>query len=84
METGHTELECDSMNAAVEAAKKHTSIFVPSHMDTVVRMARRKKPYTVVPLKNNDIYNFEDMAKNLLPTSAYDISGKRVKWMQTR
>jgi hypothetical protein len=42
LETGHSQMECDS---------KSTSAFLPLHWDTVIRMARWKKPYTVIPLK---------------------------------
>ncbi|KAJ8319696.1 hypothetical protein KUTeg_002739 [Tegillarca granosa] len=46
LEPGHTEMEVDSMHAAIEAAKKNTEIYVPSQWDTVVRLARKRKPYT--------------------------------------
>jgi hypothetical protein len=61
LETDHSqnEMECDSINSAVERAKKSMSVFLPSHWDTVIRMARRKKPYTVIPLKCSDFLNFK-------------------------
>jgi hypothetical protein len=42
-------MECDSMHAAIEFAKKKTEIFVPQQWATVIRMARRKDPYMIVP-----------------------------------
>ena len=42
------------MHAAIEFAKNNTQIFVPSQWDTVLRMARRRSPYTVVPLKHTN------------------------------
>ncbi|MEW8548265.1 MAG: hypothetical protein AB2693_32575, partial [Candidatus Thiodiazotropha sp.] len=82
LESGHTQMECDSMHAAIETAKKRTSVFVPSQWDTIVRMARRKSPYTVVPLKHYDILNFKPVAEKIIPQAAVDEDGKRVMWMK--
>jgi hypothetical protein len=43
------------MHAAIEFAKKKSEIFVPQQWATVIRMARRKDPYMIVPLKFGDI-----------------------------
>jgi hypothetical protein len=51
LESGHTQMECDSMQSTIEQAKKRTSIFIPSQWDTIITMARKKHPYIVVPLK---------------------------------
>lgn len=75
-------MECDSMHAAIEAAKKHTSIYVPCQWDTIVRMARKKKPYEVIPIKYSDIYNFREIAKKLFPSTAVDSKGHKIKWMK--
>ena len=61
LESGHTQMECDSMHAGIEFAKKRTEIFVPCQWDTVIRMARRRKPYTVIPLKHEDIIDFKEV-----------------------
>ena len=31
LESGHTQMECDSMHSAIEFAKKKTDIYIPSH-----------------------------------------------------
>lgn len=77
-------MECDSMHAAVEAAKQCTSVFVPSRWDTIVRMARKRKPYTVVPLKYTDIIDFKDVSSKLFPLSIVDTNGKKVKWLKIK
>ena len=65
LEPGHTQMECDSMHAAIEHAKKGTSIFIPSMRDTIIHMARRKNPYIVVPLKYDHFWNLKKLAKQL-------------------
>ena len=49
LESVHCHMECDSMHSAVEHAKKSTPIYTPYQWDTVLRQARRRNPYTVVP-----------------------------------
>lgn len=39
LESGHTQMACDSMHSAIEFVKTKTEIFVPSQWDTVSRMA---------------------------------------------
>lgn len=63
LESGHTQMECDSMHSAIEFAKKKTEIFIPQQWSTVVRMARRTKPYMVVPLKHSDVYDLKDLTR---------------------
>ena len=58
LESGHTHMECDSIHAAIEFAKKKTQIFVPSQWDTVITMARRRDPYQVIPLRYKDFLDF--------------------------
>lgn len=84
LEPGHTEMECDSMHAAIEAAKKCTSVYVPSEWDSIVRLARKKKPYTVVPLKYYDILNFKEVSSKIFPTTIVDTTGKRVQWLKLK
>ena len=86
LETGHTQLECDSMHAAIEFAKKNTQIFVPSQWDTVFRMARRRSPYTVVPKKTYQlyIYDLKDLAGRICRNVKITRQGERVNWMKVK
>ena len=52
LETGHTQMECDSMHAAITYAKKSTPVHIPSDWDIIFRMSRRKRSYTVIPMKH--------------------------------
>jgi hypothetical protein len=51
LEAGHTQMECDSMHAAIEYAKRKTNVFIPSQWDTIIHMTRRSNLYIVLPLK---------------------------------
>ena len=83
-ESGHSQMESDSIHAAVERAKKNTSVFLPSHWDTVIRMARRKNPYTVVPLKFSDFLDFKPTTQHCLPPNLNEVTGEKVHWMKIK
>ena len=65
LETGHTNMEVDSIHAAVEHAKKNVKVFVPTDWQTVCSCARRRKPYTVVSLLHDQFVDFKEMSKSL-------------------
>ena len=84
LESGHTHMECDSMHAAIEFAKKKTAIYIPSQWDTVIRMARRKNPYTVIPIKHEDIIDFKQVKAQKIKNVRMTTEGKKVNWTKIR
>ena len=84
LETGHTQMERDSMHAAITHAKKNTPIYTPSGWDIVLRMARRRKKYTVVPLSHTSFYNFKKIAEVSIHNTRIDTYGRKVNWLQIR
>ncbi|CAG2211934.1 unnamed protein product [Mytilus edulis] len=84
LESGHTQMECDSMHSAIEFAKKKTEIYIPSQWATVVRMARRTNPYSVVPIQHEDIYDFKKLQKTTLTYSKVDANGEKVNWLKIK
>ena len=84
LEPGHTQMECDSMHAAIEHAKKSTSIFIPSMWDTVIHMARRKNPYIVVPLKHDNFWNLKKLSKDFCHNVKVTTNSKRINWFRIK
>ena len=84
LESGHTQMECDSMHSAIEFAKKKTELYIPSKWATIIRMTRRKNPYYVVPLQYEDIYYFKEVTKSTLKYSKVDSEGIKVNWMKIK
>lgn len=87
LESGHTHMECDSMHSAVEHAKKNTPIYTPYQWDTVLRQARRRNPYTVVPVRHGDMKDYkkvkQDRQKNVkLTTEGKKVIWNKIKWMR--
>lgn len=51
MESGHSEMECDSMHSTIEKAAKNVKIQVPRDWHNVILMARQRQPYNVVEMQ---------------------------------
>ena len=56
-------MECDSIHSTIETAKRKTSVFVPSQWNTVIKLARKKNTYIVIPLKYCDVLDFKKFAQ---------------------
>ena len=83
-ERGHSQMESDSIHSTIEAAKKKTSVYVPSQWNTVISLARRKKPYTVIPIKYKDIMDFKDFTSTCCPNMKFTTTGSKVNWMKAK
>ena len=86
----HSCMESDSMHSAIETAKRKTQVHVPSQWDTVIRLARKKKPYLVNLLRFSDFYDYKSLGDSLLSgASRLDRHGqkvnfRRIVWFQYR
>ena len=67
MVPGHTHMECDSVHAIIEKAKKRMDIFVPNDWFNLVRMAKTSPPYlTVVPINQDKIYRWDKVSEEIM------------------
>ncbi|KAK3090584.1 hypothetical protein FSP39_012887 [Pinctada imbricata] len=83
-EKGHSEMESDSIHAAVERAKRNTNVYHPSQWDTVVSMARQRNPYIVIPLYHKDFYNLKTLRKSICKNMKTTTDGGRVNWLKVK
>ena len=83
-EKGHSEMESDSIHAAVERAKRNTNVYHPSQWDTVVSMARQKNPYIVIPLNHKDFYDLKGLRKTICRNMKTTTEGERVNWLKVK
>lgn len=70
------------MHSAIEHAKKKTYVYVPSQWHTVISLARRKKPYIVVPMKHTDILNLKSFSQKFCPNMKVSTGNIRVNWLK--
>ena len=71
------------MHSVIELAKKKTPIYMPTEYDTVMHMARRKNPYSVVPLTHGDITYFKQI-RNQVKNMRTTVDGKKFNWRNIR
>lgn len=83
-ESGHSQMESDSIHSAIEQAKKKTKVFVPSQWETVVNFARKTNPYMVIPMKYSDFRDFMVLIKNNYKNMKVGTNGKRAAWHQVK
>ena len=63
LEVGHTQNEGDSMHALIDRKSKGVTIFSSQDWITIVKTEKiEKKPYIVVEIKREHIYDFKDLA----------------------
>lgn len=84
LESGHTQMECDSMHSAIESAKQCTKIYVPEQWDTIFELARRKNPYVVVPMRYPDFYDLKRLAKDSFSNFKTTVDGTTVNWLKVK
>jgi hypothetical protein len=61
-----------------------TKVYVPFEWETVVRLARHKQPYVVVPLKYFDFMDFKQFKEKNFGPMKTDVSGEKVNWLKIK
>ncbi len=79
LESGHSQMECDSVHAAVETARKTVPVYTPEGYYTLVRGARRSQPYKVHELCHKDFIAYKTAAEKKIKNKKKDTDGEQVK-----
>lgn len=78
LERGHTQMEGDSMHSVIEKAAKHVPIYIPQQWYTLVRTAKRRQPYTVVEISQDDIVDLKHLLQSTSINWEKDDEGEKV------
>ncbi len=84
LQSGHSQMEWDSVHATIETAKKITSVYVPSQWGTVVSLARKKHPYIVVPLKYEHVLDWKKFASTHCHNLKTGSRGEKINWLHIK
>jgi len=76
--TGHTHMEVDSVHGQIEKQKKKVNVYIPRDYNNIIRLARRKKPYVVIPLTHNAFLDFKGICSFNPKVSS---KGIKVRWL---
>ena len=81
-ETGHTEMECDSIHSKIEKKSKNIPVYSPEGWAQIIRTARNNPfPFVVKTMQFDDFYDFKSLAKE---TDSRKIPWRNVCWLQYR
>lgn len=84
MESGHSEMECDSVHSAIETRGRKINIFVPDGWYTVARTAKTTQPpYAVKEMDFSQFLNFKTYSQKLI-TNKNKGENSIMKWLQVK
>ena len=63
MESGHSQMECDSVHSTIERALKTQDVYNPGDYYRIVTMARQRNPYSVRIFSTQEFLDFKVLGK---------------------
>lgn len=91
LESGHSQMECDSMHSAIESAKKHKSAFTMTDWINIFRSARSQRgknktngEYIVHHLKYTDFFDLQSLASSSIKNRNKDEDGNTISWLKIK
>ena len=84
MESGHSQMECDSAHSAIKSALRDKDIYCPTDIFQNVALARKNNPFKVEYLQTSDIWNYKLLSKEILRNRSWDSNGQKVHWLKIK
>ena len=84
MESGHSQMECDSVHSTIESALKTQDVFSPADYYRIIPMARKRNPYKVNVLSTSEFMDFKSLGKSTIKNRNRDINGATVHWLKIK
>nr|CAH7718651.1 unnamed protein product [Callosobruchus chinensis] len=79
LEPGHTQNEGDCVHSVIERAARNIPIYTPEQWCSVVRTAKRKKPfYTVYELTQKDVFDLRKLQSDIAINFDKDVENRKV------
>lgn len=84
LQSGHTQMEADSMHSAIERTKRNICVYSPEEWPTILRLARRKNPYAVERLNYIDIIDLKTAFSKLNHNLKKNVNNESVNWLKIK
>ncbi|CAH1973396.1 unnamed protein product [Acanthoscelides obtectus] len=84
LEKGHTQTEGDSMHSVIERASKLIPLFTADQWYTLVRSAKRSKPYVVTEMDKENFFDLKALAKDTILNWDRDVENEKVSTNKIR
>ncbi|KAK0066869.1 hypothetical protein Bpfe_003604 [Biomphalaria pfeifferi] len=65
---GHTQMEADSVHAAIETNSSKIEVYTPTEWETVIKTARRKNPYNVKTVDHQFWKKYPSLVTSIRPS----------------
>lgn len=72
LESGHSQMECDSMHSAIERCFERREIYLPSDYIQCMKLARKANPYKVTEICHGDISDFGALNTAVMSQNAFN------------
>jgi hypothetical protein len=85
LESGHSQMEVDSMHATIERASHSAYIFVPRDWVTIASVVKKEgETYSVRTMRQIDFTDFKTVSAKLIQNKNKLDSGKHLSWIQCK
>ncbi|KAI4462947.1 dna-directed rna polymerases i ii and iii subunit rpabc2 [Holotrichia oblita] len=84
LERGHTQNEGDSVHSTIENAARHIPIYLPHQWYTLVRTARKKHPYIVKEISQENIFDLKVLQMQTTMNWDKDEENEKVRWLNIK
>ncbi|VEN46923.1 unnamed protein product [Callosobruchus maculatus] len=85
MESGHSEMECDSVHSAIENRGNKIDIYTPDGWYMLARTAKTKPPfYNVIEMNYSDFLNFKEFSKSAVINKKKCEDGGTINWLKVK
>ena len=84
LESGHTQMEVNSVHSVIERAKKDTDVFIPRDWINIIRQAEKTNPYLVTLLTHDDFKDAKYFVADQKCNFKILAAGKKIDWRQVR
>jgi len=83
-ESGHSQMECDSVHSAVENACRHQNIYAPTDYYSIVKSARRNNPYNVTVMDTEMFHDYKFLSQSMLKNRTKGTDSTVVNWLKVK
>ena len=84
MESGHSQMECDSAHSAIESALRYKDVYCPNDIYQNIALARKQNSFEVEHFLISDILNYKLLSKKHLRNKLWDSTGQKVQWLKMK
>lgn len=80
--SGHSYLPCDQDFGLIEKSKKnYPNIFIPDDWHQVIKSARKKQPFVVIPMTTTEFYSTRKLETNIVRRTK-SVGNIKVEWLK--